>query len=570
MTPGDPQFSIRAVAAGSLLGALVLSMNLYFGLRTGWSVDGSIVSAVLAFMAFRLVRAKRPLSIFETNLAQTAGSAAGTMATAAGLLSAIPAMELSGRTFGWFELALWTGSVAWLGIFFAVPLRRRMLGAEGLVFPSGRATADTIRALHSGPAEARSARALVWFALAAAAFTLGRHFAPKIESPPLHVWFPFLGVAAAYSFTLLVSPMMFGAGGLAGLRIGTSLLIGSILGWGLLAPWVERQGWVGPQTMSYASGARGWILWVGVGVMVAEALAQLALDSRLVLATFRARGAPAAAGAESIPTAWWVLGLAGASAATTAAARHVFGIPVAMSLLAIALSAVLAAIAIRVVGETNFNPVGGLGKVTQLVYGAIAPGRFETNLMTAAITAAGAAQAGDVMQDLETGRILGASPRRQLLAQLAGAAVGVAAGVPIYRLLVAAHGLGGTVLPAPGAQAWKAMADVLTQGLGALPPGAPAGVAVGAAVGVLLPSLRRGIPRLEPYVPSGLAIGLAFILPASYSIAVFLGAAAFALAARRAPARAGALGYAASGLVAGEGLMGVATSVLALMGIPGG
>ena len=92
----------------------------------------------------------------------------------------------------------------------------------------------------------------------------------------------------------------------------------------------------------------------------------------------------------------------------------VFDIPVWMTIIAIILSAVLSIVAVRSVGETDINPVGGMGKVTQLAYGGLAPGQMSTNLMAAAITGAGASQAGDMMQDLKTGHLLGASPRKRL------------------------------------------------------------------------------------------------------------------------------------------------------------
>ena len=90
-----------------------------------------------------------------------------------------------------------------------------------------------------------------------------------------------------------------------------------------------------------------------------------------------------------------------------------FGILWYETLVAIALSAVLAAVAARSLGETDINPMGGVGKVTQLVFGGISPGQMATNLMSAGITNGGAAQAGDMMQDLKTGYLLGASPRKQ-------------------------------------------------------------------------------------------------------------------------------------------------------------
>ena len=209
-----------------------------------------------------------------------------------------------------------------------------------------------------------------------------------------------------------------------------------------------------------------------------------------------------------------------------------------------------------------------MGKVTQLVYGGLAPGSIGTNLMAAAVTGAGASQAADMMQDLKTGRLLGASPRRQFVAQLWGIGAGVLFCIPAYLLVTSAYPLGGDQLPAPAAFSWKAMAELLTQGLDALPPHAGSAVAIGVAFGALLPILRRK-PSWAPYLPSGLAIGIAFIVQAFFSLVIFFGALALVLWRRTRPASASKLSFAvASGLVAGEGLFGIFKAAMTLLGVP--
>jgi OPT family oligopeptide transporter len=238
--------------------------------------------------------------------------------------------------------------------------------------------------------------------------------------------------------------------------------------------------------------------------------------------------------------------------------------------MAIALSSVLAAIAVRSTGETDINPIGGMGKVTQLAFGAVAPAQMATNLMAAGITGAGASQAGDMMQDLKTGHMLGASPRKQFVAQLWGIAGGIIVCVPIYVLFTKAEGIGGDQFPAPAAQAWKAMAELLSKGLSAMPEHAMYGVVGGVVFGVVLAVLGKLRPGIK-WLPSGLAFGIAFIIPAFYSMAMFLGTVLFVVWARRNPEDSKALAFAiASGLIAGEGLMGVVNSVLSLLGVSGG
>ena len=585
--PDELQLTVRAVLIGCALGGVVCAMNIYFGLRTGWSIGGSLIAAILSFSLFRslqsMIPGMKPFSALETNIAQTAGSAAGSMTSAAGLLAAIPAMGMLGYQLSYLELTLWAASVAWLGVFYAVPLRRQMVLVERLRFPTGTATAQTILAMYSegGDAEKKS-RVLIGFGLAAAGFTIVAFFLNDvfgivdIGHPPIETWLPIgaLAVAAAYGFSLLISPLMFGAGILIGPRVAISLLLGAVLSWGVVAPFVEAQGWVDPEkTMSYATGARGWILWPGVAIMVSDALTSLAMSWRTILNTFTGTSATGEAAADTssdeIPNSWWIGGLAVASLGTVVSSNYLFGIHPGLTILAVAMSSVLAAIAVRSTGETDINPIGGMGKVTQLVYGAIAPGSIPTNLMSAAVTGSGASQAGDMMHDLKTGYLLGASPRKQLVAQLVGVGAGILVCVPIYVLFDTVYEIGGEDLPAPAAHAWRAMAEVLSEGVSAMPDNALSAVLVGLVFGALLPIGRRLLPKdAQDYVPSALAMGIAFIVPAYYSVSMFIGAVIYQAWMRFDGSSARALGFSvASGLIAGEGLMGVVTAVLKLLGI---
>jgi OPT family oligopeptide transporter len=248
-------------------------------------------------------------------------------------------------------------------------------------------------------------------------------------------------------------------------------------------------------------------------------------------------------------------------------AHFAFNIPWYLSLVAIALSSVLSAVATRALGETDINPVGGMGKVTQLVFGVLAPGQMTTNLLAAAITGGGASQAADMMQDLKTGNLLGASPRKQMLAQLAGITMGIFLCVPAYELLTNAYPLGEDELPAPAAIAWKAMAELLAKGPGALPSHTGSAVIVASVVGAIIAALRR-VGSIKAYVPSGLAMGIALIIPAYYSMTIFYGLAAWWVWKSINPTAADRYTYAAAaGLIAGEGLMGIVNAGLTVVGV---
>jgi putative OPT family oligopeptide transporter len=569
---GEKQLTARAIIVGCLVGSIVSCTNIYIGLKIGWTFGASIVSAVLGFAFFSAFR--KNLSVLETNITQTAGSAAGGMASAAGLVAAIPAMEMLGYEIPWQSLMLWSLSIAFLGVFFAVPLRRQVVEIDKLRFPTGTATAETILAMVSEAGEAaKKARVLIWAGLGAGAFTLLAHFVPQLESPPLHKWLDIgiLTVAASWGFKLYLGPSLFGAGFLIGPRVSISLAIGAVSAWALIGPGAQAAGWAPGPVMSYADGARGWLLWPGVALMVSEALTSLVLSWKTFV---RALKMPTKIGSEDgqddrhIPNSWWMGGLAAGSVLTSTIAYTVFDIPVWMTIIAIMLSAVLSIVAVRSVGETDINPIGGMGKVTQLVYGGLAPGQMSTNLMAAAITGAGASQAGDMMQDLKTGHLLGASPRKQFIAQLFGICAGVVFVVPVYYIFTSAYEIGSDKIPAPAAMAWKAMAELLAKGFEALPPHATEAVLIAGIIGASIPLLRK-IESIKKWVPSGLAMGIAFIIPAFYSLVMFYGMLVWWIWKMKRPSAVEKFNFAmASGLVAGEGLMGIVNAVLTILGIP--
>ncbi len=572
---GEAQLTVRAIVTGCLLGIVVASMNIYFGLRTGWSIGGSLIAAILGFSVWASIHKMfhaRKYSVLETNITQTAGSAAGSMTSAAGLLSSIPALGMLGTNLSYGELVMWAMAVGYLGVFFAVPLRNQMVVVEKLRFPTGTATAETIVSMFATGSQALAqASVLMKWGLFAALFTLIAFFVPQLGHPPME-W---VGLAAigAWGISLLISPLMTGAGLLIGPRVGSSLLAGALFSWCVLGPLAQSQGWATGAIMSYQDGPRGWILWPGVAIMVADALTNLALSWRTILNTFKRskKGEDQTgmeADSERVPNAVWLIGLGFGSALAITVAWKVFDISPWMTAIAIAMSSVLAMIAVRSTGETDINPTGGMGKVTQLVFGGVAPGNTTTNLMAAGITAAGASQAGDMMQDLKTGRLLGASPRNQIVAQCIGILAGIPVSVGIYKLFDAAYEIGGTEIPAPAAHAWRAMAELLSNGFSELPPFAPIAILCGALFGILVPVLRKNVKALAPFLPSGLAFGIAFIVPAYYSIAMFIGAMLLVGWKKNRPDTAKVFAIAvASGLIAGEGLMGVVTAVLTLIGL---
>jgi uncharacterized oligopeptide transporter (OPT) family protein len=234
--------------------------------------------------------------------------------------------------------------------------------------------------------------------------------------------------------------------------------------------------------------------------------------------------------------------------------------PVWQSAIAVALSFLLALVACRVTGETDTTPVGAMGKVTQLVFGALSPGNVNVNLMSANITAGAATSAADLLTDLKSGYLLGANPRQQFVAQFAGIFVGSVVSVLTFAVLVPnAQALGTDQFPAPAAQTWSAVAIALGRGLSSLEAIKLWLIFAGGVVGVALTLAPVLLPKQQDYLPSASAFGLAWVFNWYYGLLFFLGALVALVIERREPKLAEEFTLpVASGVIAGGSLMGVA------------
>ncbi|MFH1144770.1 MAG: OPT family oligopeptide transporter [Candidatus Eisenbacteria bacterium] len=605
MATEHSELTLRAVVSGLFVGCLIGASNICIGLKIGWTFGASITAAVISFAIFRTLAHSlvRPYTDKENLITATAGSSAGTMASAAGLTSSIPALELILREQGhgiltYEKLVLWGIGIAFLGVFFAIPLRRQMIVVDKLRYPTGTAAAETIKAMYASGVEAvKKAKVLFYAAIFAGAWKLLISIKPLGLGPFEDFSFNDVGLAslavgglglAVLTLGVNMSPMMIGAGILIGPKVGWSLFGGAMLAWGILTPIVHAQG-----IIVYSGGATiyrdalKWILWPGVACMVTAGFTSLALQYKTIARTFaslrKATGAGGAAAAGSapgtapgeieedapdpFPMKWWFVGMILATAMTATMAYVFFDIAIWMGILAVVLSLFIASISMRATGETDINPVGAMGKITQVVYGALDPGRITTNLMAAGITAAGASQSGDLMHDLKAGYLLRVSIRKQVITQLVGVVVGVFVAAGIYRLLTAAYEIPGETFAGPAVVAWHLMAKVLAEGVSSLPPSALWAAVVGALAGIAITLLHRA-RKIAKWLPSPVALGIAFVVPAYYSIAMWIGAVATAYYNKRHAARVEAYGPSlASGLIAGEGLMMVVIAVLLILGV---
>ena len=310
-----------------------------------------------------------------------------------------------------------------------------------------------------------------------------------------------------------------------------------------------------------------WTLWFGASCMVAAGLSSFALSWRTALTAFGdlrqmfsfRSSAASERGRIEAPMTWFAVGQIVSLVALAWLGHASFGISVWETVIAVALSFWLALVACRVTGETDTTPVGAMGKVTQLIFGALSPGNVNVNLMSANITAGAATSAADLLTDLKSGYLLGANPRQQFLAQFSGIFVGTIVTVLTFAVLVPnAQVLGTDQFPAPAAQTWSAVAIALGQGLSSLEAVKLWLIFAGGVVGVGLTLAPVLLPKYQDYLPSAAAFGLAWVFHWYYGLLFFLGALIALLLERRKPKLAEEFTLpVASGVVAGGSLMGV-------------
>jgi uncharacterized oligopeptide transporter (OPT) family protein len=356
------------------------------------------------------------------------------------------------------------------------------------------------------------------------------------------------------------------AGAITGMRVCVSMLISGTLCWAVFLPWLQHRG-SAPMQGEFRDFVQ-WTLWGGTSCMVASGLLSFCLQWRSALSAFRGLGGMFRRGpsvrdeldAIETPSGWFVAGQLVSLVALAWLAHASFGMPVWQSVLAVVLSFALSVVACRVTGETDTTPIGAMGKVTQLIFGALSPGNINVNLMSANITSGAAMSSADLLTDLKSGYLLGANPRQQFLAQFAGIFVGtVVTSVSFVLLVPNAAALGGEQFPAPAAQTWAAVARALSHGLAALDPVKVWSIVIGATVGLLFSVLPMIFPKQQKYLPSAAGFGLAWIFQWYYALMFFLGAIIAYVWQRQAPKNAEEFTYpVASGVIAGGSLMGVA------------
>ena len=577
-----PEFTVTSVIMGVLLAIIFGAANAYLGLRVGMTVSASIPAAVISMGVIRVIMKKD--SILETNMVQTIGSAGESLA--AGAIFTLPVLFLWSKE-GITEapslitislIALFGGI---LGVLFMVPLRNALIVKEHgvLPYPEGTACAEVLLAGEEGGASAKSVFAGMGLAALFKFVVDGLKVIPSVITAPLK--------AFKTELSAEVYPALLGVGYICGPKIASYMFAGGLIGWFVLIPAIITFGgstilYPGTKTIAdmYAAGGASaiwssYIRYIGAGAVAAGGIISLIKSLPLIVRTF----------ADAIK------GMKGAGNSNSTVRTEadldmrVIGIGVLIMIIAIwllpeipvsPLGAVLIALfgfffatvssrMVGIVGSSN-NPVSGMAIATLLfstlclkVTGDTGVHGMKGAIAIGSVICIIAAMAGDTSQDLKTGYILGATPKKQQIGELIGAVVSAVTIGGVLVLLDSAWGFGTTELAAPQATLMKMIIEGVMQGN--LPW---ALVFIGVFIAIVVEIL--GISVLP------VAIGL--YLPLELSATIMIGGVIRWFVDKKKAdkeenkdANSGILFC--SGMIAGEGLVGILLAILAVVNVAG-
>ena len=578
-----PELTVTSVIMGCILAVIFGAANAYLGLRVGMTVSASIPAAVISMGVIRVILRRN--SILESNMVQTIGSAGESLA--AGAIFTMPALFLwaeEGLTSkpGIVEITLIALCGGILGVLFMVPLRNALIVKEHatLLYPEGTACADVLLAGEEGGANAST----VFSGMGLAA--IFKFVVDGLKLLPADVSAAFKSFKGEIGME--VYPALLGVGYIVGPKIASYMFTGSLIGWMVIIPLICLFGpdtWMYPAAEGttiaqlYANGGAAaiwstYVKYIGAGAIATGGIISLIKSLPLIVTTFRdsmksmkgSKNTSTERTAQDLPMQFIFLGVI----AMVFIIWVVPAIPVTLlgAFIIVVFGFFFATVSSRMVGlvGSSNNPVSGMAIATLLIatFAIKSSGKTGIDGMTAAIAVGSviciiAAIAGDTSQDLKTGYLLGATPKKQQMGEMLGVVVsGLAIGGVLY-LLDAAWGYGTAEIPAPQAQLMKMIVEGIMGGN--LPWGL---VFIGVFLAICLEILRI------PVMP--FAIGL--YLPIYLNATIMIGGVVRGLLDRRkgvdektktAQSTDGTL-YCA-GMIAGEGLVGILLAVFAVFGI---
>ncbi|MBT8065864.1 MAG: oligopeptide transporter, OPT family [Gammaproteobacteria bacterium] len=579
------EFTLKSVGLGILFGIIFGAANAYLGLRAGLTISTSIPVAVMTVAVFRALSSVGVRgTILETNISQTTGSASSSLAS--GVIFTLPALFMWGMPPELLQMTLLAMCGGLLGILFMIPLRRFLIEREHgkLPYPEGTACAEVLVANEIGGGRAR----FVFYGLAGGAFFKFLTSWIRIIPGDVHVKIPFLKKG---ELGMDLSAALFGVGYILGPRIAAVMVGGGLLSWLIIIPaiayWGDSQtAPIFPETVNLIrdmSPSQIWtryVRYIGAGAVATAGIVTLIRSIPVMVSSFKigaaqlgervsGNSAPTLRTDNDLPLRFVGIGVA-AIALVLILVPQVFGSVGGIGVRAVAAVCVVifafffVTVASRIVGLVGVtsNPTSGmtiaalLGTASIfLIFGWTDAMGKAAALTVGCVVAIAASISGDTSQDLKTGFLLGATPRRQQTAEL----IGVLTSATFVCLTVLAlgkgFGFGSTELPAPQATLMKLVIDgVLDQNL----PWSL--VAIGVGIALACEVLR--IPSL-PF-----AVGV--YLPVSTMTPIFVGGLIRLWMERTAKddttaadrrERGVLLG---SGFVGGEGLLGVGIALVAV------
>ena len=570
-----PEFTVTSVLIGALLAVVFGAANAYLGLIVGMTISASIPAAVISMGIIRVIL--RRDSILENNMVQTIGSAGESVA--AGAIFTIPALFLwaeEGKIafpsiLTIFLIALFGGV---LGVCFMVPLRQALIVEEHgtLPFPEGTACAEVLLAGEEGGAKAGT----VFAGLGIAGFY--KFLADGLKLFPSEIGYAFKGYAGS-QLGIQVLPSLAGVGFICGPKIASYMFAGGTLSWFVLMPLIALFGgdaviFPGTDPISTLTPSELWsnyIKYIGAGAVAAGGMISLIKTFPLIIRTFRQamasmkkkHDANTLRTEQDLPMPL----LLGVILAIVIAIWLIPTFPVSPigALIVVIFGFFFASVSSRMVGliGSSNNPVSGMAIATLIIATLVlkATGTVGTTGMVGAIAIGGiicivAAIAGDTSQDLKTGFIVGATPKKQQIGEIVGVVVSALAVGFVLYLLNEAWGYGGEDLPAAQATMMKMLVEGIMNA--DLPWGL---ILTGVFIAIAVEILK------VPVMP--FAVGM--YLPFSLSAGIMAGGAVRFIverikgtdAEKKARTDRGVLFT--SGLIAGEGIVGILLAVLTVL-----
>jgi putative OPT family oligopeptide transporter len=591
-----PQLTLRAIVLSIVLAVILAAANTYLGLFAGLTISSSIPAAVISMAVLRVLGGGH---ILENNIVQTGASAAASIA--AGVIFTIPALVILGYwtefRYSWVLAIAGLGGI--LGVLFSVPLRRALIVEQNLAFPEGKCAAEVLKA---GEDSGRGVKLLAGAAVLGGLVKLlaesGARLIPDGAAAAAYV-----GKGIAYTGTSL-SPALLGVGYIVGLNIGIVVVGGGLISWNVAIPVYSTFFLDGnPELAARVAGAGAeaaasaiWsaqIRYLGVGAMLIGGLWTLVSLRKSILSGVRSGLAATRAGAarvvdhteQDLPMKPVLIGIVLFALPLLFLYQAIVGsflVSVPMTVIMIVagfLFCSVSAYMAGIVGSSN-NPVSGITIATILFASLVLIvflGRESTlgpiaAIMIGAVVCCAAAVAGDNLQDLKAGRIVGATPWRQQVMLAIGAVSCAFVMAPVLNLLEKAYGIGVPTAAHPNpllAPQATLMASV-SKGMfgGVLPWGMVwTGAAIGAAIIALDAILKARGARYRAPV---LAAAVGIYLPLELTVPIFLGGLVAHLVERKAGVRddpdalerlhrRGVLF--AAGLITGEALMGIVIAI---------